>query len=135
VCCLEMSQSMAWPSCWASPSLGDITGHVTAMPPAVHRRVITMSRPHLQHVLQPRHKFLGFSQCPCPLPSPHLQCAWHWCFIPVTRAVATSSHEPHQVTLAMARSPTHVQQEDLFNKSLCFSLIVGLDDLRGLFQR
>ena len=33
-----------------------------------------MSRPHLQHVLQTRHKFLGFPQCPCPLPSPHLVC-------------------------------------------------------------
>ena len=43
----------------------------------VHCWLITMSGPHLQHVLQHQHKFhrfLGFSQSHGPLHSPHLVC-------------------------------------------------------------
>lgn len=53
----------------------------------VHCWLITMSRPHLQHVPQRQHKlheFLGFSRCRCPLHSPHShQSPGPWPHLPV----------------------------------------------------
>ena len=137
-----------------NPSHVDVTNHGLAVLPlltftvghhhlshsdaAIHCLVITMSRPHLLHVCQQHsspstHSWAFPSTAARSIP-PHLSCALHQCFTPITCAWAVSSHTPHRVALAMARSPRIIQQDGLFNKSSCFPLPLALDDLGGVFQ-
>ena len=137
-----------------NPSHVDVTNHGLAVLPlltftvghhhlshsdaAIHCLVITMSRPHLLHVCQQHsspstHSWAFPSTAARSIP-PHLSCALHQCFTPITCAWAVYSHTPHRVALAMARSPRIIQQDGLFNKSSCFPLPLALDDLGDLFQ-